>query len=134
VAYAAWLKRLRPANQEGHLVIDSPSGNLVGVINLSEIVRGSFQSAYLGYYGFASHAGSGRMSAGMKLVLQHAFLKLRLHRVEANIQPDNPASISFVQRLGFVREGYSPRYLKIRGRWQDHERWALTREDWRRRE
>ncbi len=74
------------------------------------------------------------MSAGMQLVLQHAFLKLRLHRVEANIQPDNPASISFVQRLGFVREGYSPRYLKIRGRWQDHERWALTREDWRRRE
>ena len=131
VAYAAWLKRLRPASQEGHLVIDSSSGDLVGVINLSEIVRGSFQSAYLGYYGFAAHAGSGRMSAGMRLVLRRAFTELGLHRVEANIQPENADSIELVRRLGFVREGYSPRYLKIRGRWRDHERWALTREGWR---
>jgi ribosomal-protein-alanine N-acetyltransferase len=132
-AYAAWLKRLRSPVQEGHLVVDASTGELAGVINLSEIVRGSFQSAYLGYYALAPHAGSGRMRAGMRLVLRRAFTELQLHRVEANIQPDNTASIDLVRGLGFVREGYSRRYLKIRGRWQDHERWALTREDWRRR-
>jgi ribosomal-protein-alanine N-acetyltransferase len=130
-AYAAWLKRLRSPLQEGHLVVDASTGELAGVINLSEIVHGSFQSAYLGYYALAPHAGSGRMRAGMRLVLRRAFTELKLHRVEANIQPDNAASIDLVRRLGFVREGYSRRYLKIRGRWQDHERWALTREDWR---
>jgi ribosomal-protein-alanine N-acetyltransferase len=130
-AYAAWLKRLRSASFEGHLVIDAATGEPAGVINLSEIVRGSFQSAYLGYYALVPHAGSGRMSAGMRLVLRRAFSELGLHRVEANIQPDNTASMDLVRRLGFVREGYSRRYLKIRGRWQDHERWALTREDWR---
>lgn len=131
-AYAAWLKRLRWPNQEGHLVVDARSGELAGVINLSEIVGGSFLSAYLGYYALAPHAGSGRMSAGLRLVLRRAFTELGLHRVEANIQPDNTTSKALVRRLGFVREGYSRRYLKIRGRWQDHERWALTREDWRR--
>ncbi len=54
------------------------------------------------------------------------------HRqVEANIQPHNRASIRLVQSLGFHREGYSPRYLKIAGRWRDRERWALLREEWR---
>jgi ribosomal-protein-alanine N-acetyltransferase len=130
VAYSAWLRRLRPATHEGHFVVDSSTGELAGVINISEIVRGSFQSAYLGYYGFAPHAGSGRLSAGMRLVLRRVFDEMRLHRVEANIQPDNAASIEFVRRLGFVREGYSERYLKINGRWRDHERWALTRESW----
>jgi ribosomal-protein-alanine N-acetyltransferase len=116
-----------------HLVVDARSGELAGVINLSEIVRGSFQSAYLGYYALLPHAGSGRMDAGMRLVLRRAFTELKLHRVEANIQPGNAASIALVRRLGFRLEGYSRRYLKIRGRWQDHERWALTREEWRRR-
>lgn len=131
VAYGTWLERQRSVTQEAHLVVDSATGELAGVINLSEIVRGAFRSAYLGYYALAPHAGSGRMSAGMTLVLRRAFTELGLHRVEANIQPDNVASIALVRRLGFVREGYSRRYLKIRGRWRDHERWALTREDWR---
>jgi ribosomal-protein-alanine N-acetyltransferase len=56
---------------------------------------------------------------------------LRLHRVEANIQPRNRASIALVKSLGFRQEGYSPRYLKIGGRWRDHERWALLVDDWR---
>lgn len=64
-------------------------------------------------------------------MLRYAFLELKLHRLEANIQPENVASIALVRRAGFVREGYSRRYLKICGRWRDHERWALIAEDWK---
>jgi len=107
------------------------SGELVGVINLNEIVRASFQGAYLGCYAFLPHVGRGYMSEGLQLILRRAFGDLRLHRVEANIQPENKSSLAFFRRLGFRREGYSPRYLKVAGRWRDHERWALLAEEWR---
>ncbi len=103
---------------------------IVGVFNVNEIVLGNFQSAYLGYYGSAQTSGKGYMAQGMRGLLQHLFVKMKMHRVEANIQPGNSASIRLVQRCGFRLEGFSPRYLKIRGRWRDHERWAITREDW----
>lgn len=108
-----------------------PALELAGVVNLSEIVRGPFQSAYLGYYAFPPHDRQGYMARGLAAVLQEAFRTLRLHRVEANVQPGNTASRRLIRRLGFRREGYSPKYLKISGRWRDHERWALTIEDWR---
>jgi ribosomal-protein-alanine N-acetyltransferase len=69
------------------------------------------------------------MYEGTQLVLHHAFRKLKLHRLEANIQPGNHASIALARKCGFVREGYSRRYLKIYGRWKDHERFALLAED-----
>ncbi len=103
---------------------------LVGVVNLSEIVRGGFQSAYLGYYAFEPFAGRGLMQQGLSQVITHAFRRMKLHRLEANIQPRNTRSKALVQELGFRREGFSPRYLKIKGRWRDHERWTLLSEDW----
>jgi Acetyltransferase (GNAT) domain len=66
------------------------------------------------------------------IVVRHAFGALGLHRLEANIQPANRRSIRLVRRAGFRREGFSRRYLKIFGRWRDHERWAITAEDRRR--
>ena len=131
-AYRAYLQRLAAPTHEGRFVVLRTSGELVGVINVSEIVRGHFHSAYLGYYAFVPHVGRGYMTEGLTLALRWIFGSLRLHRVEANIQPSNEASRALVRRLGFRCEGFSPRYLKVAGRWRDHERWALTVEDWRR--
>lgn len=130
-AYRAYMQRLEMPTHEGRFVVLRTSGDLIGVINVSEIVRGAFHSAYLGYYAFVPHVGRGYMTEGLALALRWAFGSLRLHRVEANIQPGNEASRALVRRLGFRCEGFSPRYLKIAGRWRDHERWALTVEDWR---
>jgi ribosomal-protein-alanine N-acetyltransferase len=110
----------------------SDEDELVGVVNASEIVRGAFHSAYLGYYAFAPHHGRGHITAAITAVATLMFRKQRLHRLEANIQPANAASIALAQRLGFRKEGFSPRYLKIAGRWRDHERWAITAEEWKR--
>ena len=63
--------------------------------------------------------------------MDYAFGKLRLHRVEANIQPTNVASIALARRVGLRLEGYSPKYLKIAGRWCDHERWAINADQWK---
>lgn len=104
---------------------------LVGVANLSEIVRGLFRSAYLGYYGSVLHSGQGLMREGVGLLLRHAFQTLKLHRIEANIQPGNTSSVRLVRALGFRMEGFSPKYLKIGGKWRDHERWAILVEDWK---
>jgi ribosomal-protein-alanine N-acetyltransferase len=121
----------RHATHVGLLVCRRGDNAPVGVFNFSEIVHGAFQSAYLGYYGFAEHGGQGYMSEGLALVLRVGFGTLRLHRIEVNVQPANTPSISLVRRGGFTREGYSRRYVKIAGRWRDHERWALLAEDWR---
>jgi ribosomal-protein-alanine N-acetyltransferase len=119
--------RLGPASY-GYLVRAGGDARLAGYIAVSNIVRGAFRSAYLGYYAFAGCEGRGLMSAGLRAVLAQARTTLGLHRLEANIQPGNAASIALVQRLGFRCEGYSPRYLKIGGRWRDHERWAILLE------
>jgi [ribosomal protein S5]-alanine N-acetyltransferase len=124
------LARFKNPTHAGYWII-TESGKLAGVININEIVRGTFSSAYLGYYAFAPHHRRGYMSRGLAAVISLAFRKLRLHRLEANIQPRNEPSRKLVQRLGFRLEGFSPRYLKIAGKWRDHERWALTIEDWR---
>ena len=114
----------RPENRE-FLVCLRASGELVGVINLSNIVLGYFRSAYLGYYAFAGFERQGLMREGLLAVVRHAFQSLKLHRLEANIQPGNAASIALVRSCGFSKEGFSRRYLKIGGRWRDHERWAI---------
>jgi ribosomal-protein-alanine N-acetyltransferase len=131
VAYADYLARLRTSSHYGFLVRLRETGALVGVVNLNHVVEGVLQSASIAFYVFKSHARRGLMTEAVGRVLGHGFGKLGLHRIEANIQPDNGPSLALVRRLGFVKEGYSRRYLKIGGRWRDHERWALLAEDWR---
>jgi [ribosomal protein S5]-alanine N-acetyltransferase len=126
--FGIYLTRFSQATAEGLLVRVRDGGALAGVITIDSIVRGRFQSASLSYAAFAPSAGRGYMSEGLGLVLRYAFQQLRLHRLEASIQPDNQASLGLVQRHGFRREGYSPDMLFIDGAWRDHERWAITRE------
>jgi ribosomal-protein-alanine N-acetyltransferase len=132
LAYRAYLRGLLRPTHIGYLVRRRDSGEIVGVVNLSEIVWGAFRSGYLGYYAFTPWQRQGLMTEGLSLVIDRAFQRLRLHRLEANIQPGNRVSIRLVRRLGFRREGYSPRYLKVQGRWRDHERWALLADERRR--
>jgi [ribosomal protein S5]-alanine N-acetyltransferase len=129
-AYAAYLDRSRLDTSAFFLARRREDSAIVGFLNISEIVRGRLQSGYLGYGGVAEFAGRGYLTEALELVLREAFGPFRLHRLEANVQPGNEPSIALAQRCGFAREGYSPRYLKIGGRWRDHERWAITREAW----
>jgi ribosomal-protein-alanine N-acetyltransferase len=127
--FAEYLKRFAEGANYGFVVVHRETKEIVGVINLNNVVRGNFQSAALGYYAFAPHAGNGLMGEGLTLVLKEAFGKLKLHRVEANIQRENKASIALAKRGGFVKEGFSRRFVKVCGKWKDHERWAILAED-----
>lgn len=127
--YADYLYRYSADTHHSYLAKAS-DGTLVGCINLNDIVRGSFQSAYLGYYAFLPNQGKGLMKEALSAVLSLAFGTHGLHRLEANIQPDNMRSVGLAKSLGFRLEGYSPRYLKIDDEWRDHERYAITSEEW----
>jgi [ribosomal protein S5]-alanine N-acetyltransferase len=129
--FDALLERVHSERHEPLLVCRVGDGAIVGFVNISEIIRGGFQSAFVGYGAVAAQARQGYMREGIQLVLARAFDQLGLHRLEANIQPGNQASIALVRGAGFVREGFSERYLLIEGRWRDHERWAISAERWR---
>lgn len=125
-AYGSYLESMQRPENRGFLLRSRKDDGLVGVINVTNIVRGVFRSAYLGYYAFAGYERQGLMTEGLRAVVRTAFGPMKLHRLEANIQPGNAASIALVKACGFSQEGYSPRYLKIGGRWRDHERWAIV--------
>lgn len=123
-----YLLRSQQPNQKCFFVCEK--NHITGVFNISEIVKGLFQSAYLGFYAVADYVGQGYMSAGLKQVLRYVFEEMKLHRLEANIQPENTESIQLIKNNGFRCEGYSPHYLKINNEWRGHERWAITAEDY----
>ncbi|PZF98107.1 GNAT family N-acetyltransferase [Micromonospora deserti] len=124
--YAAYLRRIRRRENSGYLVCDRASGAIAGYVTISGIVMGALRGGYLGYGAFLPYQGTGHASAGVRLVIEHAFTGLGLHRLEANIQPGNEPSRRLARRLGFRLEGFSPDYLFIDGAWRDHERWAIT--------
>lgn len=131
VTYRRWLAELASGRHERFLLWRNVDDALVGYFGINGISLGAYRCGYLGYWVNGAHAGQGYGALGLRLLLEHAFGRLRLNRLEANIQPENHRSLALVRRLGFRHEGFSPRYLKIGGAWRDHERWAITREDWR---
>lgn len=122
--FSGYLARTLKDDHEGLLICNRSDDAITGVININNIVRGSFLSASLGYYAGAPFAGQGLMREGLELVKGFAFFTLGLHRLEANIQPENHRSIALVQQCGFTREGLSTEFLFIDGGWRDHERWT----------
>ena len=130
-AFRSYLRRAREKTFRPLLLVRRGDAAILGAFNLSQIFLRNFRSGYLGYWVGAPFASQGYMTEGMELLLRYGFRTLQLHRVEANVQPGNVASLSLVRRAGFRKEGFSPRYLKIAGRWRDHERWAITVEDFR---
>jgi ribosomal-protein-alanine N-acetyltransferase len=124
-AWRRYLRRLERDDEAGFLIRRLADNALCGVVNLNVITYEALCSAYLSYYVAAEFAGRGYMKEGLALLIRHAFHELGLHRLEANIQPNNENSIRLVESLGFECEGYSPKFLRINGRWRDHERWAL---------
>ncbi|HEX6844920.1 MAG TPA: GNAT family N-acetyltransferase [Actinomycetota bacterium] len=119
-AFDAYLRRSRRPNQACFLICRNDDGAIVGVTNLSDVVRSVFQSAYLGYYAFTPYARKGYLREGLDLVVAHAFEDLGLHRVQANVRPENVASTELLRGLGFRLESHSPRYLFLDGEWRDH--------------
>lgn len=132
-AFRSWLARGRRSDVEQFLVCRREDDAIAGFVNLNNITGGGLQSAAMGWAGFLPHLGRGHLSDGVELVCEVAFTQLRLHRVEANIQPANDRSRALAVRCGFRLEGFSPSYLQIGGQWRDHERWALLEDEWRRR-
>ena len=132
-SFEKFLARNAKEENESFLICRKADGAIAGAINLSQIFRAGFQNAYLGYFVGAKFSGFGFMTEAIKLILRFAFTDLKLHRIEANVQPENLASIAVLQKNNFTKEGFSRKYLKIGGRWRDHERWAIIKEDWRER-
>jgi [ribosomal protein S5]-alanine N-acetyltransferase len=124
--FQAFIRRYEQRGEESLLICLRSTGAIAGMVNINSIIRGRFQCGSLSYAAFAPTAGNGYLTEGLGLVVRYAFEQLRLHRLEANIQPANRASLNLVRRLGFRREGYSPEMLFIDGAWRDHERWAIT--------
>ena len=122
--FKAYLHRIAREDHEGFAICEKETGAIVGVINLNNIVRGSFQSASLGYYVVARFQGEGFMYEGLSLLVEFACKTLGLHRLEANIQPENHRSQRLVERVGFVQEGLSKEFLFIAGAWRDHIRFC----------
>lgn len=129
--FEAFLARSEKPENECFLIIRKRDDAIAGMINLSQIFYGPFCNAYLGYGLGVKFTGEGLMTEAVELVLRFAFKDLKLHRVEANVQPENVPSIAVLQRCGFTREGFSRKYLKVGGKWRDHERFAIIKEDWK---
>lgn len=124
--FKAYLRRALGDDHAGYAICRRDGGEMVGVVNINNIIGGALRAGTLAYFVAEAQAGKGYMREGLTQVQEHAFQELRLHRLEANIQPDNVASIALVRSCGFVLEGTSSRFLYINGAWRDHERWAAV--------
>jgi ribosomal-protein-alanine N-acetyltransferase len=127
--FNTYVERFDRKSAECTVICVRKSGAIAGTVSISHIIRGPYRRATIGYNAFAPSVRHGYMSEGMALVLRFAFETLRLHRLEADIQPGNVASLSFAENIGFRKEGFSPSFACIDGTWRDHERWAITSDE-----
>lgn len=128
---------LRIANRERERQLGAGYGfgmfvdsKLAGEINLNNVVRGAFQSAYVGYWIDEARAGLSYMPEAVVTIARFAFEELKLHRIEIDIVPRNKPSRRVVEKLGIREEGVAHRFLEINGVWEDHVRFGITTEEW----
>lgn len=124
--FRRYVKEMTTETDIAYLVKAKASNALVGVVELKDIYRGNFRNAYVIYYVFEGYARHGYMTEAVEKLIHIAFGRLRLHRLEANIQPSNLASRRLAKNCGFRKEGLAKAFLKKGGEWRDHERWAVT--------
>jgi|APCry1669189733_1035249.scaffolds.fasta_scaffold01770_6 ribosomal-protein-alanine N-acetyltransferase len=124
-AFLQLISAISKPEDKAYLIRRSSDDALIGTIEIRDIFMGHFKCGYLIYYAFDGFRGQGYMKEALSLTITKAFKKFKLHRLEANIQPSNKASIGLAKAAGLLYEGYSPKFLKINGDWRDHERWAL---------
>jgi ribosomal-protein-alanine N-acetyltransferase len=134
-----WLERLAGYRRDWasgsshrfHLFTRGES-RIIGTVGVSNVVRGCFYSANLGFGLDASSEGKGLMREACEACVAFAWKDLSLHRIEASHQPQNLRSAGLLRRLGFIPFGYSRDYLFIAGRWVDHVNTALLNASWKR--
>ncbi len=107
------------------------TNQLIGRVNLSNVVRGAWQSCTIGYFIDKSSTSRGLMTEAVRLACKFAFEEADLHRVQAAIMPQNIASLRVIEKNGFHYEGLAKYYLKINGRWEDHLIFSITKEYWK---
>lgn len=103
--------------------------NVIGDISFNNIIRSAFQSCFVGYKMDKDNLNKGYMTEALGGVINYAWDELKLHRIEANIMPFNIPSIELVEKIGFKKEGFSEKYLKINGKWENHLRYAILNEE-----
>ncbi|OIK09292.1 alanine acetyltransferase [Bacillus sp. MUM 116] len=109
------------SDQAYNFGIFKDDGTLIGTINLFQVVRGSLQSAFIGYFLDKIHNGKGYTTEAVKLLVDYAFNELKLHRIEAGVMPHNIGSIRVLEKAGFHKEGIAIKSVKINGKWEDHQ-------------
>lgn len=129
-AFDRFLRTCSTDTSQRFVICDRRSTLLLGQISLGGVIRGPLQQCFMGYWIGEPHAGKGLMTEAVKLAQHVAFREMKLHRIEVNMHPTNEPSKALAATCGFRREGYSPRYIEIGGAWVDHERWAMTVEDY----
>ena len=132
VAFAKILKAQKQHRTEDYFYdfgIFLKNGNLIGGVSLMDISRQVFQNAYLGYRIFNNYWGKGYGKEAIKAAIEIAFIDLKLHRIEAGIEPRNKRSIRLAKSIGLRREGLSKKRLFLRGKWLDMALYVATSED-----
>ena len=125
------LERIKQYKEDGltdqayNFGIFKNDGALIGTINLFQVLRGSLQSAIIGYFLDKNHNGKGYTTEAVKLLVEYAFKELKLHRIEAGVMPHNIGSIRVLEKSGFHKEGIALKNVKINGKWEDHQVLAI---------
>ena len=127
-AFQRYVADMNTPEDQAFVVLRQDTQDMVGVVELQDIFHGDFQNAYLIYYAFEGQQRQGFMKEAVQQVIAKAFGPLKLHRLEANIQPHNLASLALVTSCGFEYEGLSRQFLRKNGEWKDHQRWSRLKD------